>query len=85
MLGKKIDTDGDGKADTLLSAYVMSLVVRATALVWSAGMLTMVYMGNKTFDATFIASVFSGTLATFGVELTNRKKDEDKKDPINKV
>ncbi len=85
MLGKKIDTDGDGKADTLLSAYVMSLVVRAAALIWSAGMLTMVYMGNKTFDATFIASVFSGTLATFGVELTNRKNDKDPKDPINKV
>ena len=84
MLGKKIDTDGDGKADTLLSAYVMSLVVRAAALVWSAGMLTMVYMGNKTFDATFIASVFSGTLATFGVELAGKGKDKDQKDTINK-
>ena len=76
MLGKRVDTDGDGKADTLLSTHLMSLLVRAGALVWSAGMLTMVYMGNKTFDATFIASVFSGTLATFGVELTNRNKEK---------
>jgi len=30
---------------------------------------------NKKIDPTFIASVFTGTLATFGVQTSSKKKD----------
>jgi len=36
-------------------------------------MLTATYILETKFDATFIASVFSGTLATFGVDIRNKK------------
>ena len=38
-------------------------------------MLTLTYFSHAKFDATFIASVFSGTLATFGVDIRSRKTD----------
>lgn len=39
-------------------------------------MLTLTYFSHAKFDATFIASVFSGTLATFGVDIRSRKVDQ---------
>ena len=39
-------------------------------------MLTLTYFSHAKFDATFIASVFSGTLATFGVDIRSRKGDQ---------
>ena len=51
-------------------------------LVWSAGILTLNYVkipgyeqGDK-IDPTFIASVFTGTLATFGVQAGGKKKKD---------
>ena len=47
-------------------------------------MLTATYVMKSNFDATFIASVFSGTLATFGVELRSRdRKPESHLPPKN--
>ena len=49
-------------------------------LIWSAGILTLNYVKIPGYDAgekidpTFIASVFTGVLATFGVEAGQRKK-----------
>ena len=49
-------------------------VVRLVILAWSAALLTFGYMDYlKKMDATFIASIFTSTLATFGVDATNKK------------
>ena len=64
-------------------AYLATLI-RVIVLVWSAGILTLNYVKIPGYDAgekidpTFIASVFTGTLATFGVQAgkSSKKKDE---------
>jgi len=49
-------------------------VVRLVILGWSAALLTLNYMDYlKKMDATFIASVFTSALATFGVDAANKK------------
>lgn len=54
-----------------LSAFT---VVRLVILGWSAALLTLNYMDYlKKMDATFIASVFTSALATFGVDAANKK------------
>ena len=55
----------------------MVAVVRMAVLIWSAGMLTLGYMGvmNK-MDPTFVAAVFTSTLSTFGID-AQRKRDEE--------
>ena len=62
-------------------AYLATLI-RVVVLVWSAGILTLNYVkipgyeqGDK-IDPTFIASVFTGTLATFGVQAGGKKKKD---------
>ena len=52
---------------------VFSTFVRLGILVWSGAILTLNYVTIPKFpqnkiDPTFIASVFTGTLATFGVQ-----------------
>ena len=53
-------------------------IVKIAVLVWSAAMLTLSYYeppsGKKIvdFDPTFIASVFTGVLATFGVQTSKK-------------
>ena len=61
----------------------VSTLVRVIILGWSAAILTLNYVTvpgipQKNIDPTFIASVFTGTLATFGV-VASKKKDEDAK------
>lgn len=52
---------------------VLGNLVKVTVLIWSASLLTFSYVrlpnGQKIldFDPTFIASVFSGSLAAFGL------------------
>jgi hypothetical protein len=49
-------------------------VIRLAILGWSATLLTLNYMDYlKKMDATFIASVFTSALATFGVDAANKK------------
>ena len=56
----------------------LSDLVRIVILIWSAGLLTASYVrlpgGQKVmdFDPTFIASVFSGSLAGFGVAVDSK-------------
>lgn len=48
--------------------------VRLIILGWSATLLTLSYMDYlKNMDATFIASVFTSALATFGIDAANKK------------
>ena len=63
----------------------LSTIVRLCVLVWSAGILTLAYVKlpaewkipEQKLDPTFIASVFTGTLATFGVQTGGKKKKGD--------
>ena len=59
---------------------IFSTFVRLGILIWSGGILTLNYVAipnfpQKNIDPTFIASVFTGVLATFGVEAGQRKKN----------
>ena len=77
LLGK-IKEAADDKEEQLL---LLSTFVRLGILVWSAGILTLNYVEipgykqEQKIDPTFIASVFTGTLATFGVQTSSKKKE----------
>ena len=67
----------------------LSALVRVVILSWSAAILTLNYVTipgvpQKNIDPTFIASVFTGTLATFGVVPAKKDKREDKKEEEKK-
>ena len=52
-----------------------SEIVKALVLVWSAGVLTASYMGMlQKMDPTFVASLLSGTLASYGISRMDTKK-----------
>jgi len=59
---------------------VVSTFVRLGILIWSGGILTLAYIKlppalgipEQKLDPTFIASVFTGVLATFGVQTTKK-------------
>ena len=74
---------------------VLGNLVKVVVLIWSASLLTFSYVrlpnGQKIldFDPTFIASVFSGSLAAFGLSPAKNgggsnnstKKVESKREP----
>jgi|TARA_E500000331_G_scaffold317979_1_gene329733 hypothetical protein len=67
----------------------VATLVRVVILAWSGAILTLNYVSipgvpQKQIDPTFIASVFTGTLATFGVQTAKKKDEEDKKDEKKK-
>ena len=59
---------------------ILSTFVRLGILVWSGGILTLAYIKlppalgipEQKLDPTFIASVFTGVLATFGVQAAKK-------------
>ena len=59
---------------------ILSTFVRLGILIWAGGILTLNYVQfpglskQDNIDPTFIASVFTGTLATFGVQTGGKKK-----------
>jgi len=59
--------------DEIDKSEVLGNLVKVVVLIWSASLLTFSYVrlpnGQKIldFDPTFIASVFSGSLAAFGL------------------
>lgn len=61
----------------------ISTMVRLGILVWSGGILTLAYIKlppafgipEQKLDPTFIASVFTGVLATFGVQTAKKSGD----------
>ena len=61
----------------------VSILVRVIILLWAGGILTLNYVKipgyerGERIDPTFIASVFTGTLATFGVAAGGKKKNGD--------
>ena len=67
----------------------LSALVRVVILSWSAAILTLNYVTipgvpQKNIDPTFIASVFTGTLATFGVQPAKKKDEETPKKEADK-
>ena len=75
-LGKLKEKVGDAE-DNLV---ILSTFVRLGILVWSSGILTLNYvtvpgLPQQKIDPTFIASVFTGVLATFGVQTAKKSGD----------
>ena len=76
----KIKEAADDKEEQLA---ILSTFVRLGILVWSGGILTLAYIQlppalgipEQKLDPTFIASVFTGVLATFGVQAAKKNGD----------
>tara|TARA_A100001201_G_scaffold141627_2_gene137532 strand:- start:1861 stop:2151 length:291 start_codon:yes stop_codon:yes gene_type:complete len=86
-LTKKEDAKKENKFDWADEG--LSALVRVVILSWSAAILTLNYVTipgvpQKNIDPTFIASVFTGTLATFGVQPTKKKDEEASKKEVEK-
>mgnify|MGYP003124680940 CR=1 FL=1 len=93
MEGKKEEKKGilgklkDAAEDQEHQIQILGTFVRLGVVVWSGFIITMNYVelpmikkaGNS--DITFVASVFTGALATFGLSTGNSNKD--KGGPIN--
>ena len=67
-------------------AAIISTMVRITVLAWSGGILTLNYVAipgvpQQKIDPTFIASVFTGVLASFGIQTAKDKKNAGKPAP----
>ena len=66
--------------DKAEQAAIISTFVRRGVLVWSGGILTLNYvaipgLSDDKIDPTFIASVFTGVLASFGIQTASKKSD----------
>ena len=76
----------DGIEDQEAQIQILGTFVRLGVVVWSGFIITLNYVeipmvkksGNS--DITFVASVFTGALATFGLSTGNNK---DKGKPMN--
>jgi hypothetical protein len=86
---KKLKDGVDEKEEQIA---ILSTFVRLGILVWSGGILTLAYIKlppalgipEQKLDPTFIASVFTGVLATFGVQAAKGKGSDSSKSGISK-
>ena len=65
---------------------IFSTFVRLGILIWSGGILTLNYVSipnfpQKNIDPTFIASVFTGVLASFGIQTASKKNGANSAKP----
>ena len=89
ILGK-IKEATDDKEEQLA---ILSTFVRLGILVWSGGILTLAYIKlppalgipEQKLDPTFIASVFTGVLATFGVQAAKKSGEGGSNGGISKA
>ena len=73
----------EGMDDKEEQIDALSTMVRLGILIWSGTILTLAYIKlppalqipEQKLDPTFIASVFTGTLATFGVQAAKKNGD----------
>ena len=73
----------EGMNDKEEQLDALSTMVRLGILIWSGSILTLAYIKlppalqipEQKLDPTFIASVFTGTLATFGVQAAKKNGD----------
>ena len=70
---------------------LVGVAVRLGIVVWSGFCLTLAYIDlpgfpKQTFDPTFIASIFTSTLTTFGVQAASKKGNGGiSKDDVEKM
>ena len=77
---KKLKESVDDREEQMV---ILSTFVRLGILVWSGAILTLAYVElppalkipKQDLDPTFIASVFTGVLATFGVQTAKKQGD----------
>ena len=65
---------------------ILGAMVRLGVVIWSGFIITLNYVelpmvkkSNASADITFVASIFTGALATFGLSTGNGKKDKEPK------
>ncbi len=65
---------------------ILGAMVRLGVVIWSGFIITLNYVelpmvkkSGTSADITFVASVFTGALATFGLTTGNGKKDKEQK------
>ena len=79
------------KDDDEDKSEVLGNLVKVVVLIWSASLLTFSYVrlpnGQKIldFDPTFIASVFSGSLAAFGLSPAKNGAAPKKAPPLSLI
>ena len=70
---------------------IFSTFVRLGILIWAGGILTINYVEipglskQEKIDPTFIASVFTGVLASFGIQTANKKNGNGASKPPAQV
>ena len=64
---------------------ILGAMVRLGVVIWAGFIITLNYVelpmvkkSNTSADITFVASVFTGALATFGLTTGNGKKEKEK-------
>ncbi len=79
------------KENTEDEIQILGTFVRLGVVVWSGFIITLNYVdlpmikkGQSGGDITFVASVFTGALATFGLTTSNNKAPSNKPDPKKK-
>ena len=67
---------------------ILGAMVRLGVVIWSGFIITLNYVelpmvkkSNTSADITFVASVFTGALATFGLTTGNGKKEKETPKP----
>ena len=83
---KKLKEKVDEEEEQLV---ILSSFVRLGILIWSGAILTLAYVDIPKFpkqdlDPTFIASVFTGVLATFGVTPASKNSNHQKQGGLSK-
>ena len=83
-----LDKLKDGIEDKEEQMNILATFVRLGVVVWSGFIITLNYVElpvikkGKSSDITFVASIFTGTLATFGINTSN-SKGKGNQTPIN--
>ena len=79
------------KENTEDELQILGTFVRLGVVIWSGFIITLNYVdlpmikkGQSGGDITFVASVFTGALATFGLTTSNTKTANQKPDPKKK-
>ena len=82
-----LDKLKDGIDDKEEQMNILATFVRRGVVVWAGFIITLNYVelpvikkGNSS-DITFVASIFTGTLASFGINTSNSKKGNQT--PVN--
>ena len=70
---------------------ILGAMVRLGVVIWSGFIITLNYVelpmvkkSNASADITFVASIFTGALATFGLSTGNGKKNGNSTTPTTK-